>query len=137
MNTKYERYINYIVSDIKPPYFKNMENQYGLRPDEYEMVLSRVFNQPVTIEGRYVYNNIDNEIYHEDSGGDWTKREYDNQGNKIYWENSDGWVKREYDEQGNLTYFEDSDGYWVKYEYDEQGNKIYWEDSNGNIMDNR
>ena len=30
---------------------------------------------------------------------------------RIYWENSDGgWVKREYDSQGNLIYFETSNG---------------------------
>jgi hypothetical protein len=69
MNKKYERYINYIVNDIQPPYFKNMENEYGLRSDEYELVLSKVFNQPVTIEGKSIDDHNGNEIYYETSYG--------------------------------------------------------------------
>ena len=62
----------------------------------------------------------------------------DDQGNEIYWENSDGyWDKREYGEKGNEIYYEDSDGYWNKHEYDDEGDEIYYEDSNGFILDNR
>lgn len=60
-----------------------------------------------------------------------------NKGNEIYHEDSDYWDKREFDDQGNIIYFEDSDGYWSKSEYDSQGNEIYSEDSNGDITDNR
>lgn len=120
MNKKYERYIDYIVNDIQPPYFINMRDQYGLRPDEYELVLSKVFNQ-----GKL--------IFYEDSKGF-----YDNQGNLIYIENSDGdWSKYEYNTQGKLIYYENSDGFWEKREYDDQGNLIYFENSNGYIEDNR
>ena len=97
MNKKYERYIEYIVNDIEVPYFINMKDNYGLSPDEYKMVLSKLFNQPVTIKG-----------------GDYV---YDNQGNRIYYENSDG--------------------FWINREYDENGREIYWEDSNGVIIDRR
>jgi hypothetical protein len=31
--------------------------------------------------------------YHEVSGGHWRKREYDSQGNTIYYEDSDGHIK--------------------------------------------
>jgi YD repeat-containing protein len=121
MKKNYERYIDYIVSDIQAPYFKNMENQYGLSPNEYGLVLPKVFNQPVIIKGRfethYVYNNQGNIIYYEDSNGIWDKKEYD--------------------DQGKLIYYEASDGYWGKYEYDSQGNEIYYEDSDGEIEDNR
>ena len=121
MNKKYERYIkyiNYIVNDIESPYFKNMEENYGLRPDEYPLVLSKLFNQPVTIK--------DNNIV------------YDTNGNVIYFENSSGdWAKKEYDTNDNLIYFETSDGFWIKYEYDTNGNEIYYEDSDGVIRDNR
>ena len=47
------------------------------------------------------------------------------------------WTKREYDDNGNLIYRENSNGYWCKYEYDDQGNEIYWESSNGAIIDKR
>jgi hypothetical protein len=40
-------------------------------------------------------------------------------------------LKREYDDNGNLIYLENSDGYWVKHEYDSNGNRIYYENSTG------
>ena len=140
MNRKYERYINYIVSDIKPPFFKDANSGYGygLSEKEFEMVLSKVYNQPVTIDDNSVYNNRGNKIYFENSVGDWIKRGYDDQGNRIYYEDSDGyWRKWEYDDQGNEIYYEDSDDFWRKSEYDGQGNLIYFEDSDGDIRDNR
>jgi len=33
------------------------------------------------------------EIYSEDSSGFWSKREFDSQGNRTYYENSDGVIK--------------------------------------------
>ena len=138
MKKKYQRYIEYIVSDLQPPYFINMENEYGLRSDEYKLILSKVFNQPVNIKGRSVYDSNDNKIYYEVSNGFWEKFEYDSKGNKIYYEDGNGfWKKREYDQYGNKIYYENSDGYWHKKEYDTNGKLIYYEDSNGYIMDNR
>ena len=117
MNAKYERYINYIVDDLQPPYYENMRDMYGLSEKEYPLVLSKLFNQPVTIKGISTYNSNDKIIYHEDSSGYWEIFEYDANGNVIYLENNIGdWDKREYDNNGNL---------------------IYLEDSNGNLQDNR
>ena len=63
---------------------------------------------------------------------------YDYNGNRIYFENSNGyWVKRDYDSNNNLIYRETSDGYWSKREYDTNGNLIYRKDSTGYIVDNR
>ena len=42
-----------------------------------------------------------------------------------------------YDSNGNKIYYEGSDGYWSKREYDSNGNQIYHESSNGTIIDNR
>ena len=42
-----------------------------------------------------------------------------------------------YDSNGNKIYYEHSNGYWEKREYDSNGNKIYFEASNGIIQDNR
>jgi hypothetical protein len=132
MNKKYIKYINYIVNDIELPYYKNMGDHYGLKDNEYELVLSKLFNQPVSIDGGYVRDTNNNIIYFEDSNGYWEKREYDTNGNKIYFENSSGdWAKYEYDTNGNRIYWEYSNGYWEKYEYDTNGNQIYWEDSDG------
>jgi len=138
MNKKYIKYIDYIVSDIEAPYFKNMRDHYGLSEKEYELVLSKLYNQPVTIKGDYIYDSQGNNIYYETSNGYWEKREYDEQGNIIYYEDSNGtWYKKEYDNQGNRIYGENSSGDWYKYEYDNQGNRIYFENSNGYIIDNR
>jgi len=137
MNVKYKKYIEYIVNDIEPPYLKYLE-QYGLKDDECELIISKVFNQPVTIKDNRVYDINGKEIYYETSTGYWVKYEYDNNGNLIYREDSDGsWVKKEYDNQGNIIYYEYSDGYWIKREYDNQGNIIYFENSDGTIRDNR
>ena len=117
MNKKYERYINYIVNDIELPYFINMKDNYGLKDNEYSLVLSKIYNQPVRIKGKSVY---------------------DSNGNNIYGESSDGyWNKREYDVNDNIIYFENSDGDWYKKEYDTNGNEIYYENSYGVIIDNR
>ena len=138
MNAKYQKYIEYIVNDLEIPYFINMRDNYGLKPNEYELVLSKVFNQPVSIKGDYVYDEQENEIYRETSNGFWEKSEYDTNGNLIYREDSYGfWSKYEYDEKGNEIYFVDSDGYWEKWEYDDRGNLIYNEDSDGNIEERR
>ena len=117
MNKKYEKYINYIVNDIEAPYFKNMRDNYGLKQEEYSLVLTKLYDQSVTIKDTLVYDTNGNVTYTENSNGYWSKREYDNNGNEIY--------------------FEDSTGYWEKYEYDVNGNEIYYEDSTGVIEDNR
>ena len=144
MNEKYQKYIDYIVNDIESPYFINMGDMYGLSEKEYELVLSKIYNQPVTIKNNSVYdtNSVyddqDNKIYHEDITGFWKKWEYDADGNETYTENSYGnWYKKEYDANGNQIYYGDSDGYWSKWRYDNQGNRIYYEDSDGYINDNR
>ena len=111
MNKKYIKYINYIVSDIEAPYFINMKDTYGLSEKEYSLVLSKIFNQPVTIKNHYVYNTNGKVIYNEASDGFWNKREYDQNDNQIYYETTDGyWYKKEYDDHGNIIYYEDSDG---------------------------
>ena len=117
MNKKYEKYIEYIVNDIKPPYFINMKDNYGLSEKEYSLVLSKIYDQPVTIKGISVYDTNGKVIYQEDSDGDWYKYKYNTNGNKIY--------------------YETSAGNWYKYEYDNQGNVIYYENSDGEIIDNR
>ena len=37
-----------------------------------------------------IKDRSDKHIYYEHSFGDWVKREYDSQGNRIYYEDSDG-----------------------------------------------
>ena len=116
MNVKYKKYIDYIVNDIEKPYLKSLDH-YGLKQDEVVMILSKVFNQPVTIKGKYVY---------------------DTNGKVIYWEDiTDYWEKREYGSNNKKIYYEDGNGYWYKREYDSNNNLIYYETSDGRIQDNR
>ena len=145
MNKKYERYIEYIVNDLETPYFKNMRDSYGLSPDEYEIVLSKVFNQPVKVdiivENMYVYDKQRNRntlYYENNSNGYWIKKILNGQGKLTYKTDSTGfWQKYEYDEQGNNTYHEDSEGRWYRKEYNEQGREVYYIDSYGDISDRR
>ena len=77
MNKKYQRYIEYIVNDIELPYFINMKEMYGLSEKEYPLVLSKLYNQPVTIKSNRVYGTNGNEIYWEDSNGDIEDNRYE------------------------------------------------------------
>jgi hypothetical protein len=129
-----EKFIRYVASKLKPPYFKNI-NDLGVEKNEIEPILSLIFNQPVRIKQKTIYDELDNEIYDEDSDGSWEKKEYDERGNLIskYYKYSDGsWEKLKYGERGKLIYREKSDGYWVKYEYDENNYLSYRENSSGN-----
>jgi len=85
-----------------------------------------------------VYNEKGNRIYFENSNGSWGKWEYDEKDNEIYYEGSNGyWIRWECNEKGNVIYCEDSKGYWEKSEYDKEGNRSYFEDSYGKIIDER
>jgi len=117
MNVKYKKYIEYIAKDIEAPYLINMREMYGLKDNEYPLVLSKVFNQPVTIKSNRVYDTNGNILYYEYSNGYWIKKEYDTNNNEIH--------------------YEDGNGYWYKYGYDANGNIIYYENSNGAIIDRR
>ena len=163
-----QMYLDKIVQVMKNDYplFHNLKD-YGfydqLTIDELNYVLSEIFGMTVNLgmeeyHPEYiVYNNNGKEIYFEDlDTGNWTKSEYDKNGNLTYTEHSDGvwykyeydknnniiyyesydgdWEKREYDERGNNTYYENFTGYWIKRVYDDRGNEIYSKNSDGKIM---
>ena len=137
-----QMYLNKIIHVMKNDYplFKNMK-LYGfydqLSEEELNYVLSEIFGEPVKIKGTVLYDKNGNEIYSENSEGQWSKREYENN-NRTYLRYSDGyWMKWEYDEYGNMIYHENVNGYWCKKEYDENDNMLYYENSNGEIEDYR
>jgi hypothetical protein len=153
-----EKYVNGIVNFIRLPYFYNLK--VTETPEElWDRILSKVYNQEVINYVNGIYDSNNNEIYYENSEGDWEKQEYDKNNNKIYFEDSNGywekseydsnniriyfensngyWWKQEYDSNNNKIYFENSNGYWWKQEYDSNNNSIYYEDSDGKIIDNR
>jgi len=93
MNNKYKKYIEYIVNDIELPYLINMREMYGLKDNECELVLSKVYDQPVTIKGNVIYNTNGYVIYFETSNGYWEKYEYNSNNNEIYYEDSNGEIR--------------------------------------------
>ena len=105
-----EKYINKLSGILKPPYFYNLivtETPENL----WSRILSKIFNQEVTLINNKIYDSNDNLIYYEDSNGYWYKQEYDSNNNLIYYEDSNGdWDETEYDFIGNLIYYENSDG---------------------------
>lgn len=140
-NNKFVAYItNKLDSgEIKAPYFKNLKEKYGLTNKEINFILSKFFGGNISLRKKEIYDENGNSIYTEPSDGYWSKREYDKNGNMIYYETSDSnWEKWEYDERGNILYRIDSFGNWTKSEYDKKDNMIYHETSfRGVIMDKR
>ena len=64
MKDKYKKYIDYIASDIELPYLKYL-NMYGLKKEDMDLVLSKLFNEPVIYIKplRGVYNKNRSIIY--------------------------------------------------------------------------
>ena len=90
MNVKYKKYIDYIVKDIELPYLKSL-NMYEIKQDDYHLVLSKLFNEPVDYDHGVCIDKRLNNIYNENSDGDWEKYQYDTNGqNEIYREDRDG-----------------------------------------------
>ena len=141
MNKKYQKYIDYIANDIKPPYIHNMREMYGLSEEEYKMVLSKVFNHKVMIHYGFngteisVYNTSADLVYYE-SPRFWEEFNRQKIGGKyrvLFYHNSIGKTERfEYDSDGNDIYFEDNNGYWERREFDTNGKVISYSDSDGN-----
>ena len=141
MNKKYQRYIEYIINDIKPPYIYNMREIYGLSEEEYKMVLSKVFNHKVMIHYGFngteisVYNTSADLVYYE-SPRFWEEFNRQKIGGKyrvLFYHNSIGKTEMfEYDSDGNDIYFEDNTGYWERREFDIKCNVISYSDSYGN-----
>ncbi len=109
-----------------------MKKFKGIEVDESEVTIDES-------EGDiYIYDKNNDRIYHEYDDGYWVKKEYDENHNVVYYENSLGlYASTIYDKNNNEIYLEDSDGDWKKWEYDENNNIVYYEDSNGVIIDSR
>jgi hypothetical protein len=132
---RHYRTLDTISKYVELPYFKSMEGLTIYEKDDQEYIMRKLLGN-ISIELRnirkYILDDKGNEIYREDSDGDWGKYEYDDNDNTIYEEYSDGfWKKKEYDDKGNQIYYENSYGEWEKYEYDDKGNEIYQEHSYG------
>jgi YD repeat-containing protein len=147
----YDGDVSRVGEILELPYFKNIKS-FGIPTKFWTKILSNVFNQKIKRHGEKVYDENGNIIYNESynywekrkynkngqliyvdsSRGWWEKYEYDGNGNRTYFEDSnDEWEKKEYDKNGRLIYLDTSRGWWEKYEYDKNGNRTYFENSNG------
>jgi hypothetical protein len=137
---KHYRILDIISDHVHLPYFKSME---GLTIyDKYDQlyIMKKILGDDIYIrEGvDRIYDEYGNQIYIEDSDGRWGKWEYNENSDNIYWENYLGkWEKNEYDDKGNRIYYEEDTGYWFKYEYYDNGKIKYYETSDGIINDYR
>ena len=125
---KHYKMLDKISDHVQLPYFKSMESLTIYDKDDQEYIMKKILGN-ISFSRYYIYDDRGNRIYWEGSDGDWSKWEYDDKGNIIYYENSDGWwEKSEYDDKGNMLYSEGSDGIWQKYVYDEDGNEIDYDE---------
>ena len=141
-----QRFVNEISKIIKPPYFYFLRVN-EVPEKLWNEILSKLFNQKVKYENRYpypfrIFDSNNNEIYIEESYEDDNDEiEHIELGLPVEasWYGSwyGFWSKREYDENNNRIYQLDSTGFWIKREYDSNNNEIYYEDSTGTIIDNR
>ena len=141
-----QRFVNEISKIIKPPYFYFLRVN-EVPEKLWNEILSKLFNQKVKYENRYpypfrIFDSNNNEIYIEESYEDDNDEiEHIELGLPVEasWYGSwyGFWSKREYDENNNRIYQLDSTGFWIKREYDSRRNVIYYEDSDGVIRDNR
>jgi YD repeat-containing protein len=78
------------------------------------------------------YDNNGNEIYYRDSSGFEEWNDYDNNGNVIHYRNSFGYeVWREYDNNGKCIHYRDSTGREWRREYDTNGKLINTRNTSG------
>ena len=64
-------YYDKIISLIEPPYFKNLESM-GIDRDHYNVIFERIYNEKITILGdKSILDDNGNRIYYENSNGNW------------------------------------------------------------------
>ena len=142
MNEKYKRYIQFIADNIDKPYSRNMD-AYGLTDDEKKLVLSKIYDDVISIRitngnnlSLEVLDDYGSRLYYE-TPNVWYNNTFDDQGNTIFQENHTGWwCKNEFNEDGRAIYSENSDGFWVKREFN-GSRMVYCEYSTGDIVDRR
>ena len=101
--------------NIKPPYFKNLENDFGITDIEgQEYILGRVFKYNDRLDtikiGEYEDENLvidksdDNILYREYPSGSWEMFEYDAYEQQRFYQNSNGEIEDDRDIYPPHTY---------------------------------
>ncbi len=115
-----DKLIGKILNTLKPPFRYDLES-LGIPRDEWDGIISKVFNEDLVMKGVedaiYVTNIYGEPRYMESRNGNYFIDEYDNYGNVIYKESN---------------YVNDDDIYKEWFTYDDRGEKLIdYKDSNG------
>lgn len=117
---KKDRYYDKLSKVIRPPYFLDLIS-LGVSDDEWDMVLSKVFKQPVRVSTFYLGNDLNGGIV------------IDRKTNILYHEGEGEYIIREFDKNNNVTYILTDDGrgkqYWEKTKYNNDGEVVHQETS--------
>jgi hypothetical protein len=94
---KHYRMLDKISDHVHLPYFESMEGLTIDDEDDQEYIMRKILGNEIYIEesngwDKYIYDDNGNEIYYENSYGDWWEWEYDDKGNEIYFETSTGYI---------------------------------------------
>jgi hypothetical protein len=87
-----KEYLDKIINIIEKPYFLEM-GYYGIDDiEEWEYVIRNIFGDDITMFNKLsvLFDSNNKILYFEESDGYWYKREYDINGDEIYFENSNG-----------------------------------------------
>jgi len=119
-----DNYSQKVVSVMKPPYIEDLR-MFKIPTDKWLDVFSLLFNKDKN--SLEINRNINSEatIISINIPTNPPKLPL-----YVEWD-SDPWILRDYDEMGNMIYYEESDGYWEKYEYNDKSAITYYENSDG------
>jgi len=99
-------YLKRVSKRLEPPYFYNMIEQFGVtNPNDQNEVLKYIYGVDIKILKERknitiysVHSSTGLEFYYEDTTGYWSKKEYDSNGNNIYY------INHFYNLKGNFFY---------------------------------
>ena len=119
-----DNYTQKVVSVMKPPYIDDLR-MFKIPTEKWEEVFSLLFNKDINSIELDRNINRDATILYVDIPTNPPKLPL-----YVEWDNGP-WLLRDYDDNGNMIYYEESDGYWEKYEFDNDSNPTYYENSEG------
>jgi len=117
-------HIQKVVTIMKPPYLEDLR-MFNIPTEKWEEVFSLLFNRDINSIELDRNINRDATILYVDIPTSPPKLPL-----YVEWDNGP-WLLRDYDDNGNMIYYEESDGYWEKYEFDNDSNPTYYENSEG------
>ena len=89
---RHYRMLDKISDHVQLPYFESMEGLTIDDKDDQLYIMKKILGNDIYIRGNAISNDNCTIIYWENSGY-WVKRECDNDGNMVYYENSDGDIR--------------------------------------------